>query len=495
MIKGRAGNGGSSFGHLFLPLLVLGLITGLVSAASPKARADGAHKHRERTDRRIERVMAEVAAGTAPASAPASPSGSRVYHVTDYGADPTGSADSTSAIRRAISDAFNAPSDHDLMAGIKDVGGAELHLDGGSYLISNPVALPSSGGGNFRIHGGSLRASDDFPTDRYLIELWSSAASSSQSARAAANATELLSTSGYDYEYITLRDLMLDANYRGGGVAVVNSLRTTIDNCYIVHFESDGVWVKGGHETFIRGNYIGQHITAGGDPGERNFSGNGINLNGNDNAVTDTVIFSAATGVLVSGQANTLTGVHCYNKATAFGGTGIYLKLPNLTQTRIVNCYLDFTSIVSEDPVQLVVSNSFFLGGGNVVFKSVKGVIKSVNVVDNLFSGGKGTDIVRLDETNGGFTDVDGVFVERNGVDGMTARSTAARATVKSNGTTWTVDFSPVLLFPNRIDHVLYSLQAESGFPNHALRNVSSNRVVIQAGRGRSGSSNRTRGG
>lgn len=328
------------------------------------------------------------------------------------------------------------------------------------------------------MRSGSLRASDDFPTDRYLIELWSSAASTSQSA---ANATQLLSTSGYDYEYITLRDLMLDSNHRGGGIAVVNSLRTTIDNCYVVHFSSDGVWVRGGHETLIRGLYVGQHITAGADPGERNFTGTGISLNGNDNVVSDTVIFSAATGVLVSGQANTLTGVHCYNKATGFGGTGIYLKLPNLTQTRIVSCYLDYTGIVAEDPVQLIVSNSFFLGDGNVVFKAVRGVIGSVNVVDNLFSGqGRGTDIVQLDESAVPFTNIDGVVVERNGVNGMAVRSTVAKGTVKGNGTSWTVDFSSVLLFRDRIDHVVYSLQAESGFVNHALRNVSGNRVVVE---------------
>lgn len=275
---------------------------------------------------------------------------------------------------------------------------------------------------------------------------------------------------------------MLDSSYRGGGIAVVNSLRTTIDNCYIVHFNTDGIWVKGGHETMIRGAYIGQHITAGGSPGERNFNGTGINLNGNDNAVTDTVIFSAAVGVLISGQANALTGVHCYNKATGFGGTGIYLKLPNLTQTRIVNCYLDYTGIVSEDPVQLIVSNSFFLGDGAVVFKAVKGVIQYVNIVNNLFAGlGRGTDIVQLDESNAAFTDVDGVVVEQNGVKGMALRSTVAKGMVRGNGKSWTVDFSSVLLFRDRIDHVLYSLQAESGFPQHALRNVSGNRVVVEA--------------
>lgn len=84
-----------------------------------------------------------------------SPSSSetRVLHVTDYGADPTGSSDSTAAIARAVSDAFGAPSpDHAvLMPGIKDLGGPEVHLDGGTYLISSPITLPPSGGGNFRV--------------------------------------------------------------------------------------------------------------------------------------------------------------------------------------------------------------------------------------------------------------------------------------------------------------------------------------------------------
>lgn len=80
-----------------------------------------------------------------------SSSKSRVYHVTDYGADPTGTSDSTAAIARAVSDAFSVPSDHVLMPGIKDLGGPEIHLDGGAYLISGPIALPSSGGGNFKV--------------------------------------------------------------------------------------------------------------------------------------------------------------------------------------------------------------------------------------------------------------------------------------------------------------------------------------------------------
>lgn len=72
----------------------------------------------------------------------------RVFKVTDYGADPTGQTDSTEAIFRAISDAFRAFDNKVLMAGIADLGGAEVHLEGGTYNISNPLRLPASGGGN-----------------------------------------------------------------------------------------------------------------------------------------------------------------------------------------------------------------------------------------------------------------------------------------------------------------------------------------------------------
>jgi polygalacturonase len=80
-------------------------------------------------------------------------SASRVFHVTDYGAHPTGAADSTAAIKKAIAiaDAFSLPSNATMTGGIPDLGGAEIHLDGGSYLVNGPLTLPASGGGNFKV--------------------------------------------------------------------------------------------------------------------------------------------------------------------------------------------------------------------------------------------------------------------------------------------------------------------------------------------------------
>lgn len=79
------------------------------------------------------------------------PSNARIYGATAYGADPTGKIDSTEALLRAISDAFQAPSDKVLMEGIIDLGGAEVYLEGGSYLISHPLQLPATGGGNLLV--------------------------------------------------------------------------------------------------------------------------------------------------------------------------------------------------------------------------------------------------------------------------------------------------------------------------------------------------------
>lgn len=440
-----------------------------------------------------------------------SPADSRVYKVTAYGADPTGKTDSTKALQQAFLDAFNAATttatandklNEFLMQGITDLGGPQINLEGGSYTISSPLHFPPTGGGNLVIHGGSLRASESFPKDGYLIQLSASSRSSSSgldsenkdmkqnngststSSYKQDNGMEQeLTSSAYAYEYITVKDVMLDANYTGGGISVINSLRTTIDNCYISHFTTDGILVQGGHETYIHNSFLGQHITAGGDPGEKNFGGTGINIVGNDNAVTDVVIFSAETGIRISGQANILTGVHCYNKATGWGGTGVYLTSAGSIQTRIANSYMDFTGIVAEDPSQLHISNTFFLGDGFILLKSNRGEIHGVNIVDNMFSGsGKGIDIVQLDQSKSPFTTVDQIVVDRNNARGMNLRSTVGKGSIQGNGSSWSLDFNGVLLFPNLIKHVQYTLSTSTGsFPNHALTNVTGNRVVVES--------------
>lgn len=65
------------------------------------------------------------------------------------------------------------------------------------------------------------------------------------------------------------------------------------------------------------------------------------------------VIFLATIGIIVLFQANIFYGLHWNNMATGFGNIEIYLKMPDLTQTWIVNSYLDYTGIVVKDALYL----------------------------------------------------------------------------------------------------------------------------------------------
>ncbi|KAJ4822844.1 hypothetical protein Tsubulata_017919 [Turnera subulata] len=421
----------------------------------------------------------------------------RVFYPIGYGADPSGAEESSDAIMNALSDAFLLlqvveKEEVELLPGIHDLGGVVVDLQGGNYKISKPLRFPASGGGNTVVQGGSLRASDTFPGDRHLIEIWSP----NSGPLLYMNKHDSVESHGFSdakddqgghiyYEDISFRDILFDSGYRGGGILVVDSARIRIANCFFLHFTTQGILVKRGHETFISNSFLGQHSTVGGDPGEKGFSGTAIELASTDNAVTDAVIFSAAIGVLVSGQANIITGVHFYNKATNWGGVGIVVKA-YASLTRIDNCYLDYNGIVMEDPVQVHVTNGLFLGGGNIVFKAINGRISGVNIVNNMFDDDpkSTTPIVSLD---GVFTSIGQVVVDQNSIaNGMSLKSTVGKLTVPGNSTKWVADFSSVLLFPNRINHLQYSFHIQGGLPNngfpaHAITNVSNNVVLVES--------------
>ena len=163
------------------------------------------------------------------------------------------------------------------------------------------------------MHGGTIRASGTFPLDGYLVEAATTELREEWEERKKKDNTgggvQAWQTPAA-FENIHFKDLLLDGNYSAGGILLLNALRTTISNCYFMHFakSSVGINVQGGHETLIHHSFLGQHITTGADPLESSFSGTAILLAGNDNAVTDVVIFSAAIGVEIAGQANIITG-------------------------------------------------------------------------------------------------------------------------------------------------------------------------------------------
>ena len=55
------------------------------------------------------------------------------------------------------------------------------------------------------------------------------------------------------------------------------------------------------------------------DPFHAPFSSQGISIEGNDHYVSNTIVFSARVGVLLTGAANILNGVHTWNCETSNG--------------------------------------------------------------------------------------------------------------------------------------------------------------------------------
>ncbi|WOG81559.1 hypothetical protein DCAR_0100710 [Daucus carota subsp. sativus] len=421
-------------------------------------------------------VSPNLAPVTAPLPIQDTPKSSgRVFFPIGYGADPSGAQDSSDAILNAVADALMVENDgHQLLPGVSDLGGVIIDLQGVSFKIGKPIRLPP-GAGNLVIQGGTLRASDTFPGDRHLVELWSP----SSVKRDTDDLEDNAQTGGIYYEDIVFRDILFDSEYRGGGLLVLDSARIRVTDCYFLHFTTQGILIQNGHETFISTCFLGEHPTIGGDRGEKDFTGTAIDLASNDNAVTDVAIFSAAIGITLRGQANIITGVHCYNKAKYFGGVGILVKA---AQTRLDNCYLDFNSIVIEDPSQVHVINGFFLGGGNIVLKSIRGRISGLTIVNNMFTGNEKSTWTPIVSLDGAFSSIDQVVIDHNNVNGMSLRSTVGKMAVSGNGTEWVADFSSVLVFPNQINHVQYSFYVpgfSGGFPGHVLTNVSNNIVVV----------------
>jgi hypothetical protein len=164
-----------------------------------------------------------------------------------------------------------------------------------------------------QIHGGTIRAAAGFAEGGYLIE----AATTELREEWEERKREGKRGAGVEawraraaFEGLKLRDLTLDGNFSAGGLLLLNALRTTVSNCYVLRFagSSVGINVQGGHETLVHHSFLGQRVTSGAHPLEPSFSGTAIVLAGNDNAVSDVVVFSAATGIEITGEANILTG-------------------------------------------------------------------------------------------------------------------------------------------------------------------------------------------
>ena len=126
---------------------------------------------------------------------------------------------------------------------------------------------------------------------------------------------------------------------------------------------------------------------------------------------------------------------------------------------------MDYTSLVIQDPTHVSVSNSFFLGMGTIVLKSLKGTIDGLVLTANSWANYNmpANRTIVLDERGGTpFHKVDDLVMTGNvGNDKMLpAAVTATKTLTQASSKRFEFDFSDVFLFPRLgIVSARYSIQ------------------------------------
>jgi len=396
----------------------------------------------------------------------------------EFGADPTGRTDSTDAILMAVAAAFNVSNVQPIKmaSNINNLGGATLDLNGGEYLISKPIPI-SLLVGNVRIRGGTLRASQSFPSASFLIEVGSSDCKPADKQNVC-------------NEFIVIEDMFLDGSHiAAGGINVFSTMGTTIGpSMFITGFNEAGVRVNQGHETMVFDSWIAEYYWSDSDPSkdkcnEGTGGSIGIELNGEDNYVTNVIIFDfTCLGVLVNGAASILDGVHSWNG----GGVAIKVNGTYDIQDRILNCYLDYSTLMIVNPKFVLVEGNFFYETHAVL---VGPQLNGLTMKNNIYSMNQcgGNVSVVLDNEKGGEPTCHNVVIEdeingqQSGGTVSILQTTARKSLYQMSSKVWQVDFSSILLL-SEIEAIDYSfvLSEDSSLPAHAARTPKGKIVTIE---------------
>ena len=395
----------------------------------------------------------------------------------DYGADPSGRADSSAGFDAAIAVLLTRGSGHTDESGTIDLGGAALDLQGGEYILSRSLYIPSNYS-NFAIYHGTVRASQTFPADGFVIDI--------------GTADSYCQNWGNSCtENVDMEDLMIDGSQIANGVRFNAVIGVNAGpDLFIINFTKVGVEMSGGHEVELHESWVGSCWYTPPDACWLNATalGNttGIAINGNDHLLNQVVVFAGKTGVSVNGAANILTAVHTWNTQVASVPDAIGI-IVSQWQNRLVAPYLDFVPLILKGSAVTTVTNGFFLCSPGVVFVPDPNSypVQGVLIANNEFVCGG--DVV----ASGAPADYSGlqdVTVSGNVYDNDSIhKSTVATLTIFNASSPWVFDFAPHLVFApsansTRIRTVSFYVVAPQGTPffqSYALPPVAGEVTVV----------------
>lgn len=391
-----------------------------------------------------------------------------------YGADPTGTKDSSAAFDLAVAALLmRNTSGHEAGGGNVDLGGSRINLGGGDYLLSKPIVIPH-GYGHFGIFGGALRAASGFPKGRYLLEISDLSLDECKLIDPNQKACN---------EDVDVVDILFDCTRIADGALLINATMggNVGPDIYAVNFLTAGISIHGGHEVMIHEAWLGATYYHTPNHTQSEAGSTAIQIFGNDHIVSDVIVFGGQIAVHVIGGANLIEGVHTWNDGTHAQSPGYGIVIENSQSVRCLGVYLDFTALRIEGAHHISVADSFFLGGGVLVIaprtggSTAKPAVDGLMVMDNTWTNANmpGNDTIVIDERSGLFTDpprdlvMNGnIGTSRNvspatGVAGttgdegvshtMTARAVTVTQTLTLTkpSTRWNFNFTDMLLFPN----------------------------------------------
>ena len=231
-------------------------------------------------------------------------------------------------VKRKIKKYIKAGSLVDRVKGTMSV----IDLEGKTFIIDRPLLLRRVN--LITITNGTIIAGPDFPEDEYLIKI--------------------------EYSHgIQIRNLFLECSKRASGISLQHFLRIRVEDCYIVHQKSYGIYSSptgGNHELEIFKCHISEFLFGDGYPKKTvnygvipeydidvNRVSTGIFLGQADNVVSDCNINLCRVGIFSGMRANRIHGNHITG-----GGSqkleiykGIELNNFHKSSALIVNNYID----------------------------------------------------------------------------------------------------------------------------------------------------------
>lgn len=380
-----------------------------------------------------------------------------VVNVLDFGADPTGVADSTQAIQNAVDYAFST--------------GAKIEITGndGVYKVGSSIVYPA--GSLVTLRNMKLVASSTFDVSRYVIEVTSQDA-------------------GLCNHDLSFEDLLIDASHRGGCLKIDNYIRVTVFNCTFLHFSTCGVRLDktiDSHECLISKVWAFEYLY-----GESGYltptpTSVGLQINSFDNAVNQYVSYYTGYGIVVNAQYNLISQAH------VGGGTYAIHITQNASWTSIAQSYVDSASVLWENPWNSEITGTKFLHNtSNTAFAFVVMKPMSANVY---MYGAKITECsfhninaavvtsVKNDTSVGTFdyANLRNNYIENNSFLNTTEAYTRLKTSYyKAGATSWT--FNLANYFPiGSVQKVInsYYCATPATFPVSVITNISGTDVTV----------------